>query len=79
MDNQRLDDLPPSDDKEFWSEADIHTNIEPKVHFLDQPHVFERAAGHEAQCTHCSWGFALDPGDRIIEGHLFDKKGKRII
>jgi hypothetical protein len=74
---QKLDDLPPSID-EFWEGAEVHTNLEPKNMF-DQVHYFERIAGHQAQCTHCSWGFQLDPGDKIIEGHLLDKNNKKII
>lgn len=74
----QLDALPASDDKEFWAEADIHTNIEPK-NLFDQTHIFKRIAGHQAQCTHCDWGFQLDSGDKIIEGHLFDKTGKKVL
>lgn len=75
---QDLDALPASEDKEFWSEADVHTNIRP-VPFFDQAHVLIRIAGHQAQCTHCSWGFQLDPGDKIVDGHLIDRTGKQII
>lgn len=76
--NDQLDVLPSSDDKEFWAEADIHTNIKP-ARFFDQAHVFERTSGHQAKCTHCDWGFQLDPGDKIVEGHLFDKSGKKVL
>lgn len=77
---QQLDDLPPSLDQEFWKDADVHTNIEPKkLKFFDRPHLFERVAGHQAQCTHCEWGFQLDPGDEIVDGHLFDIKGKKVL
>ncbi len=75
----KLDDLPSSNDKEFWAEADVHTNLEPKVAFLDQDHRFVRVSGHQAQCTHCDWGFQLESGDKIIEGHLFDKTGKKVL
>ncbi len=78
MDTQRLDDLPASEDKEFWSEADVHTNIEPRNMF-DQVHYFERVTGHQAQCRHCQWGFQLDPGDKIVDGHLFDGVGKKVL
>lgn len=74
----QLDALPPSDDKEFWEGADVH-KVEPKVMFLDQKHNFIRVAGHQAQCTHCDWGFQLEPGDKIIDGHLVDKTGKQVI
>jgi len=77
MDN-KLDDLPASSDTEFWGDADIHTNIEPKNAF-DQSHILVRVAGHQAQCTHCDWGFQLDPGDKIVDGHLFDRKGKKVL
>lgn len=75
----KLDDLPSSNNTEFWAEADIHTGIEPKVHFLDQEHNFVRISGHQAQCTHCDWGFQLEGGDKIIDGHLFDRDGKKVL
>lgn len=75
-----LDPLPPNDNKEFWGDAEMHGNIIPqKVAFFDQPHFFIRVTGHEAQCTHCDWGFALDPGDKVKEGHLYDKNGDLVI
>ena len=74
-----LPDLPSSEDKEFWANADIHTGIQPKVAFFEQPHFFVRVPGHQAQCAHCDWGFQLDPGDKILNGHLFDKTGKRVL
>lgn len=73
----KLDDLPASDNKEFWGDADIH-KAEPRNMF-DQKHYFERVAGHQAQCNHCFWGFELNAGDQIIDGHLFDKKGKKVL
>lgn len=76
--NDKLDSLPESSDKEFWAEADIHTNIKPEP-FFDQKHYFERVYGHQAQCTHCGWGFQLDSGDQIIDGHLFDKQDKKVL
>jgi hypothetical protein len=78
MDKATLDSLPASDDKEFWDGADIHTNIKPE-RFFDQKHVLIRVAGHQAQCTHCDWGFQLDPGDKIVDGHLIDRTGKKVL
>jgi hypothetical protein len=75
----RLESLPSSNDTDFWAEADVHTGIEPKVMFLDQNHYFERVSGHQAMCRHCDWGFQLDPGDKIIDGHLFDRTGKKVL
>lgn len=75
---QKLDDLPETSN-EFWKYADVHTNIQPKVHFFDQNHYFLRVPNHQAQCSHCDWGFQLDPGDKIIEGHLFNKEGKKVL
>ena len=72
----QLDNLPASDDK-FWEGADVHKS-EPK-NLFDQKHNLIRVPGHQAQCTHCDWGFQLDPGDKIKEGHLFDSKGKLVI
>lgn len=76
--NKQLDDLPPSSDKEFWKDADVNTGLEP-VKMFDQVHYFMRIPGHQAQCNHCSWGFQLDPGDKIIDGHLFDRFGKKVL
>lgn len=75
---QLLDELPASDNNKFWEGADIHTNIKP-VRFFDQQHVLIRKSGHQAQCTHCDWGFQLDPGDKIVDGHLFDRTGKKVL
>lgn len=72
----RLDDLPASDDLEFWAEADIHTNIKPMA--FDHDHFLKRMTGHQAGCD-CGWGFQLEPGDKIIDGHLFDRTGKKVL
>ena len=74
---QTLDDLPGSSDK-FWKGSDVHTGIVP-VRMFDDVHNFVRIAGHQAQCTHCDWGFQLDPGDKIVDGHLFDREGKKVL
>lgn len=71
-----LPDLPSSDD-EIWEGADKH-KLEP-ANLFDQNHYFERIAGHQAQCRHCFWGFQLDSGDKIVEGHLFDRTGKKVL
>lgn len=75
----KLESLPASDDRDFWSEADIHTNIVPKVLFEDEPHYLVRISGHQAHCTHCNWGFELDPGDNIVDGHLYNDSGILVI
>lgn len=72
-----LADLPSSDDQEFWANADMH-RVEPK-NLFDQLHFFIRIAGHQAQCNHCWWGFQLEPGDKVIDGHLFNRDGKRVL
>jgi hypothetical protein len=78
MDTNKLDNLPESSDKEFWGGADVHTNITPQKMF-DEQHSFRRVSGHEAYCDHCGWGFALDGGDKIKDGKLYDKEGKLVI
>ncbi len=78
MDTKSLDDLPESSDKEFWGEAEVHTNLTPQIMF-DSSHYFKRVSGHEAYCDHCGWGFALDPGDKVKDGHLFSRDGKLVI
>ena len=78
MNKATLDDLPSSDDTKFWSEADVHTNIKPDD-FYDQRHFLVRVPNHQAQCTHCNWGFQLDPGDKIVNGHLYNKDKQLVI
>lgn len=78
MDKQKLDDLPESSDKKFWGEAEIHTHLTPQIMF-DQEHSFKRVSGHEAYCEHCGWGFALDPGDKVRDGHVYTRDGKLVI
>lgn len=73
-----LDSLPDSEN-EFWENAEVHTNITPQKVHKDEPHYFIRKSGHEAVCSHCDWGFVLDPGDKIIDGHLFDRTGKLVL
>lgn len=75
----KLDPLPESANKEFWGDADIHTNIIPQKITEDEKHYFVRVSGHEGYCHHCNWGFALDGGDKIKDGHLYDKEGKLVI
>jgi hypothetical protein len=80
MTHKELPSLPENGDKEFWGDAEVHGNLTPqKLPFFDQPHFFIRTKGHEAQCSHCDWGFTLDPGDKITDGHLYDKTGKLVI
>lgn len=79
MEKIQLDDLPESSNKEFWGEADVHTNITPQQMLDSTSHSFKRVSGHEAYCDHCSWGFALDPGDKIKDGHLYTRDGQLVI
>jgi len=78
MDTKQLEDLPASSDKEFWGEAEVNTNLTPQKMF-DEAHYFIRVTGHEAYCQHCNWGFALDPGDKVKDGHLYSKDGQLVI
>lgn len=84
----KLDDLPTSSNKEFWEDAQVYTDL-PKILSQQEAeelinrnlksHYFVRVTGHQAQCLHCMWGFQLDPGDRIKDGHLYDKEGQLVI
>ena len=76
---KRLDDLPGSGDKDFWQDAEIHTGITPHEFLGKTGHFFERVRGDQAYCEECGWGFQLDPGDKIVDGHLYNKKGKLVI
>jgi len=75
----KLPDLPASSDGDFWLEAEIHTGLIPEEINKGGEHYFVRTTGRQAQCQHCDWGFELDPGDKIIDGHLYNKKGKLVI
>lgn len=74
-----LPPLPPSSDKEFWEEADVNTNLTPQPAHTSDAHFFVRVTGRSAKCTHCDWGFDMDPGDKIKDGHLYDKSGKLVL
>jgi hypothetical protein len=77
MDQKKnLDPLPDSGD-EFW-DGEINKNLSPQIMF-DTTHSFKRVSGHEAYCDHCGWGFALDPGDQVKDGHVVTKEGKLVI
>lgn len=75
---KKLDDLPGSDNEDFWKDAEIHTNLKPHTELSEDGHYFERIKGNEAKCKNCGWGFALDPQDEIKKGHLY-ANGKLII
>ena len=75
---KKLDDLPESGNK-FWDYAEIHTGIVPHDWMQNHLHHFEKVTGHQAYCQGCGWGFELDPGDKIRDGHLYDNKGKLVI
>lgn len=74
-----LDDLPGSDDVVFWEHAEVHTTVITHDWKDDHKHYFKRMSGREAYCEGCGWGFVLDVGDKIIDGHLYDKNQKLVI
>ena len=76
---KKLDELPASQDKKFWGDAEIHTNLIPHTELSEDGHYFILVAGRTAECRNCHWGFELDQGDKIENGHLFDKEGKLVI
>ncbi len=73
----KLEDLPESGSK-FW-DGEVHTNLIPHSELSEKGHNFILIKGMTAECTECHWGFELDRGDIIKEGHLYNKKGKFII
>lgn len=77
---KQLDPLPASTD-EFWTEveAEVHTNIVPQLIHQRNAHYFIRMTGRQAQCNHCDWGFELDPGDKVVDGHVYERSGKLVI
>jgi hypothetical protein len=79
LSNQKsLDELPRSDDKDFWYEAEVN-KVVPHSILADHGHYFKRVSGHQAYCDGCGWGFQLDWGDKVIDGHVYDKKGRLVI
>lgn len=73
---QKLPDLPESGD-EFW---DGEKNLSrPEAVNSDGPHYFEYSRGKEAYCGHCGWGFLLDKGDYINEGHVYSEDEHLVI
>jgi len=76
---RELNDLPASTDKDFWFAAEIHTGLVGTPVNSTGSHYFIRKSGHQAECTHCGWGFQLDPGDKIKDGHLYTREGKLVI
>lgn len=75
---RQLDPLPDNRDG-YWEGSEVHGGLVPQTVNPTSPHYFVHKSGREAQCTHCDWGFALDPGDKIVDGHLYDRHGKRVI
>jgi hypothetical protein len=75
---ENLEPLPESNTN-FWEHAETHTNIVPEPVVKDNVHIFVRKSGREVQCTHCDWGFALDPGDYVLDGHVYDKNDNLVI
>lgn len=81
-----LEPLPESASK-FWKHAEVHTGLTwqtkreaaKEVQSSLKDHYFVRIPGHQAKCTHCDWGFQLDWGDKIRDGHLYNKKGELVI
>lgn len=76
----KLADLPGSEDKEFWGDAEINTNIKLRSfsgsshdELSRDGHYFERIKGMQVLCKHCDWGFDLESGDEIKDGHLFSR------
>lgn len=76
---KQLDPLPPSSDKEFWGDGEVHSNLEPHDVLSEDGHNFEYVTAVTVECSKCHWGFQLDPGDRVKEGHLYDRSGKLVI
>lgn len=77
--SKKLDDLPGSEVKEFWGDAEVHSNLIPHNELSEKGHYFDYVTAVTAECRYCHWGFQLDPGDKIKKGHLYNKKGKFVI
>jgi hypothetical protein len=87
-DSTRESNLDPLPDTraEYWKEAEVHQvpwqtkdEARAEVKRTLKDHYFIRVSGHQAQCTHCDWGFQLDRGDKIKDGHLYDIDGELVI
>lgn len=77
--DHKLDDLPENKNKDFWGDAEVKGGIVPQKIHNEEAHFFIRKSGRDVQCTHCDWGFYLDPGDVVRDGKVYDAKGKLII
>lgn len=75
--SKNLDELPGSESR-FW-DGEVHTDLKPHKETSEDGHFFEYTSAVSAQCKLCNWGFQLEPGDKIKNGHLYDKKGKLVI
>lgn len=64
---KELEDL-PSNDNEYWKEAEKHTITMPKPPKCS--HFFYRRSGKEVECKYCHAGFYLDVSDIIKDGHI---------
>lgn len=67
---EKLPDLPSSNDEEFWGDAEKFQGI-PEAVNAEGPHYFILIRGKEVYCQHCGWGFMLDKGDTVKDGHVF--------
>lgn len=73
-----LPDLPENSDAEFWGDAEKYI-VNPKATNSEGPHYFNYDHANGAYCAHCGWGFLLDKGDSISEGHVYDVENHLVI
>lgn len=73
-----LPDLPGNEDNDFWGDAERY-RVVPEATLSDGPHNFAHISRHQAYCGHCGWGFELDMGDKVVDGHVYTRKGRKVI
>lgn len=66
----KLPDLPPTKDKDFWQGETEIIELHAKARCLHGGNLTERP-NHEAFCINCGAGWLLDGHDRVLDGHLY--------
>lgn len=66
----KLPDLPASNDKEFWEDAEV-MHHQPVYQKLCKTHFYTQN-GNAASCTQCPFGVILPGYMRVFQGKLID-------
>lgn len=67
----KLENLPDSNDAEFWGEAEVATHTLAESVKCD--HSFIHRTAREIECRNCHIGFFLGIGDEVKGKHVYVK------